>query len=72
MQREEIKDHDGGGTGEYQFQHAGANRALELLGKNLKLFTDVVKIEEDPEDPIEKLAKYAALVKKYDLVPEDV
>jgi len=29
-------------TGEYRFEHAGANKALELLGKHLKLFTDKV------------------------------
>lgn len=27
-------------TGEYQFDSRGANQALELLGKHLKLFTD--------------------------------
>ncbi len=70
MQHEEVKDREGNGTGEYQFQHAGANRALELLGKNLKLFTDVVKIEEESLDPLEQLAKYGELVKKYGLDPE--
>lgn len=51
---------------------AGANRALELLGKNLKLFTDVVRVEEEPEDPMEKLAKYGALCRKYGLEPENL
>jgi phage terminase small subunit len=34
-------------TGEYSFQHAGANKALELLGKNLKLFTDKHDVKVD-------------------------
>ena len=37
-----MKDENGNmvETGEYKFDSAGANRALELLGKNLKLFID--------------------------------
>ena len=27
-------------TGEYKFEHSGANRALELLGKNIGMFVD--------------------------------
>jgi phage terminase small subunit len=44
MQEEEvmIRNADGSmiGSGEYKFEHSGANRAYELLGKHLKLFTD--------------------------------
>lgn len=44
MQAEPVMEKDSEGnmvpTGEYKFEHSGANRALELLGKNLKLFTD--------------------------------
>lgn len=47
MQEEEVmvRDSDGSmiGSGEYKFEHAGANRAYELLGKHLKLFTDKVE-----------------------------
>lgn len=40
-----IKDPDGTTreVGVYEFDSAGANRALELLGKHLKLFTDRVE-----------------------------
>lgn len=27
-------------SGEYKFEHAGANKSLELLGRHLKMFTD--------------------------------
>jgi phage terminase small subunit len=30
-------------TGEYKFEHSGANKSLELLGKYQKLFTDKVE-----------------------------
>ncbi len=40
MQHTEVKDHNGEGTGEYKFEHKGANRALERLGKHLKMFTE--------------------------------
>ena len=29
-------------TGEYKFEHSGANKSLELIGKHLKMFTDKV------------------------------
>ena len=72
MKAEQVEDHDGNGTGEYRFEHAGANRALELLGKNLKLFTDVVKIEEEAEDPIEALTRQLALCKKHGVKVGDI
>lgn len=42
-QAEPVLDHEGNPTGEYKFDSSGANRALELLGKHLKLFTEKVE-----------------------------
>jgi len=44
MQEEEVMSKDGP-TGEFKFDSAGANKALELIGRNKKMFTD--KIEQD-------------------------
>jgi phage terminase small subunit len=40
MQAEAVRDNKGKETGEFTFQAAGANRALELLGKELGMFVD--------------------------------
>jgi phage terminase small subunit len=40
MQAEPVKDPDGSPTGEYRYEGSVANRALELLGKELKMFVD--------------------------------
>lgn len=45
MQEEAITDRDGAPTGEYKFEHSGANRALELIGKH----TDVQAYKEKIE-----------------------
>lgn len=50
MQEEPVYDRDGKPTGEFVYQGAVANRALELLGKHLKVFnedggTSVTRIE---------------------------
>ena len=40
MQAEAVKDSQGEATGEYRYDGAVANRALELLGKELGMFVD--------------------------------
>jgi len=42
MQAEAVRDRDGNETGEYQYQGSVANKALELLGKHLSMFTDKI------------------------------
>lgn len=44
MQAEPVLDRDGKPTGIYRFDSAGVNRALELLGKHLKMFTDRIEL----------------------------
>jgi phage terminase small subunit len=48
MQAEAVKDREGNETGEYTYQGAVANGALQLLGKHLGMFVDrsEVKVEE--------------------------
>jgi phage terminase small subunit len=41
MEAEPVRDSKGLETGVYTFQAAGANRALELLGKELGMFRDL-------------------------------
>jgi phage terminase small subunit len=75
MQATPVYDSDGEPTGEYRFEHSGANKALELLGKHLKLFTD--KVEQSGETthniksetdlsklPVEELKKIEAILSK--------
>lgn len=49
MQAEPVTDREGEPTGEYRFEAAGANRALELVGKHLGMFTEKldVKLQSD-------------------------
>jgi phage terminase small subunit len=43
MQLEPVLDKDGNNIGEYRFNSTGSIRALELLGKNLGLFTERIE-----------------------------
>ncbi|MCH8274816.1 MAG: terminase small subunit [Armatimonadetes bacterium] len=40
LQEEQIYGRDGKPTGEYRFDSSGANRALELVGRHLKMWDD--------------------------------
>jgi hypothetical protein len=60
MQAEEIKRSDGTGTGEYRYEGSVANKALELLGKEVGMFVDRKEIrtghlDELPADSITEL-----------------
>ena len=45
MQEEAVTDREGGATGEYKFEHSGANRALELIGKHTQVQAFIEKVE---------------------------
>jgi phage terminase small subunit len=44
MTAEPVRDSDGEPTGEYRYEGAVANKALELLGKHLGMFRDKVEL----------------------------
>lgn len=47
MQEEAVIDRDGAPTGEYKFEHSGANKALEIIGKHIDVqaFLDKKEVE---------------------------
>ena len=47
MQAERVLDGKGMPTGEYRFDSAGANRATEMIGKHLGMFSDKLNISGD-------------------------
>jgi hypothetical protein len=55
LQAERVVGADGSELGVYKFEAAGANRALELLGKHLHLFDDRMMVV-DHRDIIARLA----------------
>jgi len=60
-------DHDEKGmveTGEFKFEHTGANKSLELLGKHLGLFVERKEISGPNGDPIQ--AKVAVIAAEMD------
>jgi phage terminase small subunit len=52
MQEEAVKDADGP-TGEYKFEHSGANKSLELIGKHLAMFTEKKELTGANGGPIQ-------------------
>jgi hypothetical protein len=54
MQHQAILGADGEETGEYRYEGAVANRALELLGKELGMFISRSKVRTGPLDEIDQ------------------
>ena len=57
MTTEPVRDRDGNETGDYTYQGNVANRALELLGKDLGMFADKmdVKVQGAVEEMLESV-----------------
>lgn len=53
MQAEPVIDNEGAATGEYKQNLAAANKALELIGKELMMFIDRSEVRTGPLDGIE-------------------
>ena len=49
MTNVEVIDREGNGVGEFTYQGSVANKALELLGRHLGMFTDKIKVGGDSE-----------------------
>jgi phage terminase small subunit len=52
VQAQPVLDHQGNETGEYRFDSAGANRATELIGKHLGMFTEKHELTGNDSGPI--------------------
>ena len=52
MQEEAVMSNDGP-TGEFKFEHSGANKSLELIGKHLAMFTEKKELSGPNGQPIE-------------------
>jgi phage terminase small subunit len=59
MQEEAVTDKEGNFKGVFEFEHSGANRSLELIGKTFGMFTDKVEhaggIKIKHEDALKEL-----------------
>lgn len=60
MQEEAVLDREGNETGEYTYEGSVANRALELIGKELGMFVEqrreLPKIEDVPDELLREWA----------------
>ena len=52
MQAEQVKDRDGAPIGEYKFEHSGANKALEIIGKHVDVRAFDGESSDDKESPV--------------------
>lgn len=53
VQGEPVLDKEGNPTGEWRFDAAGANRATEMIGKHLGMFTDKLELAGKDGGPIQ-------------------
>ena len=55
MQEVPVLDHNGKESGEYKFEHTGAAKGLDIIGKHvdIKAFDNSRVLKGDPENPIE-------------------
>lgn len=53
LQAQQVTDAEGKPTGEYRYQGAVANRALELLGKHLGMFVELHELSGKDGGPIQ-------------------
>lgn len=47
MQAEPVTDREGNPTGEYKFEHSGASKALELIGKHINVQAFKEKVQNE-------------------------
>ncbi len=67
MQAEPVLDRKGAPTGEYKFDSAGANRSLELLGKELGMFGEK---RPSRDNPLEEMSEEDLLNLAADLLKQ--
>ena len=53
MQGIPVTDREGNETGEWKFEHSGANKSLELIGKHLGMFIDKQEVKSEHSGSIQ-------------------
>ena len=60
-----IPDRDGKPTGQFRFNATGALRAMELIGKHLRMFTDRIEVSDfDPAQIVNEAAERVRIARK--------
>lgn len=57
MQEEQVTDREGAPIGEYKFEHSGANKALEIIGKHVDVKAFEVKSEGNSDSLADSVSK---------------